>query len=227
DREWRARQDALAIFEGIVAAVRRAHVKENGRLPTANWDGPLKTIIPWVSNAFTEAIIREARATLGDDFWGFLMLGGMSGGGMAFFVAPGRRAEFLGQIAAIMKRAKEALDDALPFAMDPVAYDFGINPEGTVATLVTGSDAMMPSRYYTLQVPRMIAAGTATLDRMRKADIDHFATHCADGGELLRVFRKMINHLFPVTHAAADPTKASRDEAAEVIRAENGFDAVQ
>ena len=67
----------------------------------------------------------------------------------------------------------------------------------------------------------MIAAGTATLDRMRKADIDHFATHCADGGELLRVFRKMINHLFPVTHAAADPTKASRDEAAEVIRAEN------
>ncbi len=225
--EWKARAEALEIFEKLVEAVDAADVRAIGGLTTRNWEGPLKGIIPWVSNQFTESIIRDARATLGDDFWGFLMLGGMSGGGMAFFVAPDRRAEFLDQIAAIMKRAKEALDDALPFAMDPVVYDFGINPEGTVATLVTGADAMMPSRYYTLQVPRMIAAGTASLDSLRKSDIDHFASHCGDTGELLRVFRTMINHLFPVTNAAADPMTASRDEAAEAIRLANGFDAVQ
>ena len=74
-----------------------------GSLTTQNWDGPLKQIIPWVTNAFTESIIREAREALGDDFWGFLMLGGMSGGGMAFFVAPHRHDEFQEQIAAIMK----------------------------------------------------------------------------------------------------------------------------
>ena len=98
-----------------------------GSLTTRNWDGPLKRIIPWVTNEFTESIIREAREALGDDFWGFLMLGGMSGGGMAFFVAPHRHDEFQEQIAAIMKRAKSALDDALPFAMEPVVYDFRIN----------------------------------------------------------------------------------------------------
>ena len=81
-----------------------------------------------MTNEFTETIIREARAALGDDFWGFLMLGGMSGGGMAFFVAPHRHDEFQDQIAAIMQRAKAALDDALPFAMEPVVYDFRINP---------------------------------------------------------------------------------------------------
>ena len=58
------------------------------------------------------------------------MLGGMSGGGMAFFVAPHRHDEFQDQIAAIMKRAKASLDDALPFAMEPVVYDFRINPAG-------------------------------------------------------------------------------------------------
>ena len=128
--EWRARLDALEIFKGILASVHSADVRGLGRLTTQNWDGPLKQIIPWVTNAFTESIIRAAREALGDDFWGFLMLGGMSGGGMAFFVAPHRHDEFQEQIAAIMKQSKSSLDDALPFAMEPVVYDFRINAHG-------------------------------------------------------------------------------------------------
>ncbi len=34
--------------------------------------------------------------------------------------------------------------------MEPVVYDFRINPHGTFAELRTGSKAMMPPRYYTL-----------------------------------------------------------------------------
>ena len=226
--EWHARAEALAIFESLVEAVDAADVRAIGGLTTRNWEGPLKGIIPWVSNQFTESIIREARATLGDDFWGFLMLGGMSGGGMAFFVAPGRRAEFLRRDRRDHETGQGGARRRPPLRHGPGRLRLrGSTPRGPSPTLVTGADAMMPSRYYTLQVPRMIAAGTATLDPMRKSDIDHFATHCGDTGELLRVFRTMINHLFPVTHAAADPTTASRDEAAEAIRAENGFDAVQ
>ena len=86
--EWLARQQALRIFDGCSPAVDRGRRPRPGPLTTENWNGPLKQIIPWVSNAFTEAIIAAARRALGDDFWGFLMLGGMSGGGMAFFVAP-------------------------------------------------------------------------------------------------------------------------------------------
>ncbi|HEV3121489.1 MAG TPA: UTP--glucose-1-phosphate uridylyltransferase, partial [Isosphaeraceae bacterium] len=154
--EWHARKEALRIFDEIVQAVGKADIRMLGSLTTQNWEGPLKGIIPWVSNLFTETIISEARRALGGDFWGFLMLGGMSGGGMAFFVAPHRRDAFRDQIAAIMKSTKAALDDALPFAMEPVVYDFRINPRGTWAELETGATAMMPARYYTLQVPRMI-----------------------------------------------------------------------
>jgi galactokinase/mevalonate kinase-like predicted kinase len=225
--EWRARHEALRIFEGIVRAVEASDVRAIGDLTTRNWEGPLKGIIPWVSNRFTETIIREAKEALGDDFWGFLMLGGMSGGGMAFFVAPARQAEFRREIAAIMARTKAALDDALPFAMEPVVYDFRINPHGTFAALETGSDAMMPARYYTLQIPRMIAERDRALDLHRMSDVDHFAGHCRDSGELLRVFRTMINHLFPVTRSAADLASAAWDEAAEAIRRENGFDPLQ
>ena len=130
---WVARLESLKIFDELVAAVEAADVRTIGRCTTRNWEGPLKQIIPWVTNLFTETIIREARELLGDDFWGFLMLGGMSGGGMAFFVAPHRHDEFQERIAAIMREAKGSLDDALPFAMEPVVYDFRINPDGTLA----------------------------------------------------------------------------------------------
>jgi hypothetical protein len=186
----------------------------------------LKRIIPWVTNEFTESIIEEARAEFGADFWGFLMLGGMSGGGMAFFVAPERHNEFQDRIAAIMARVKAALDDALPFAMEPVVYDFRINAQGTFATLDTGAQAMMPPRYYTLQTPRMTAVSPGELSYHRRVDVDHFANRCPETGELLRVFRTMINHLFPVTRSADDRSNTQWDAEAAQIRQENGFDTV-
>jgi galactokinase/mevalonate kinase-like predicted kinase len=225
--EWSLRQEALSIFEGIVEAVRKADIQGLGALTTRNWEGPIKGIIPWVSNRFTESIIVEAKKALGDDFWGFLMLGGMSGGGMAFFVAPHRKAAFLDEARAILKRVKSTLDDALPFAMEPVVYDFRINPNGTFAELAVDDQAMMPSRYYMLQVPRMIAEGTAKLNPLRKSDVDHFANQSDNTGDLLRVFRTMINHLFPVARAAGDQTSTHWDQASESIRLENGFDPVQ
>jgi UTP--glucose-1-phosphate uridylyltransferase len=225
--EWKGRGLALEVFDEIVDAVKGCDIKRLGWLTTRNWEGPIKGIIPWVSNDFTESIIREARSTLGEDFWGFLMLGGMSGGGMAFFVAPQRRERFLGEIAAIMKRVKARLDDALPFAMEPVVYDFRINALGTAAELASGSDAMMPPRYYTLQVPKMIAESSGTVDALRKADVDHFANGSRDQAELLRVFRTMVNNLFPVTHSASDTASSTWDEESAAIRRANGFDPLQ
>jgi galactokinase/mevalonate kinase-like predicted kinase len=225
--EWLARREALEIFDQIRGCVAEAGTRRLGSLTTQNWNGPLKRIIPWVTNEFTETIIREARQALGGDFWGFLMLGGMSGGGMAFLVAPHRHQEFQDQIAAIMKRAKASLDDALPFAMEPVVYDFRINDHGTIATLDADSSAMMPPPYYTIQVPRMVAEGTATLPYHRRADVDHFANRCPQTSELLRVFRTTINHLFPVTRSADDSSRAEWDAEAARIRRDNGFDPVQ
>jgi hypothetical protein len=125
-----------------------------------------------------------------------------------------------------MRQAKDALDDALPFAMEPVVYDFRLNPRGTWATLETGAAAMMPARYYSLQVPRMIA-GAGALAQARKADVDHFANNCSDADALLRVFRTTVNHLFPVYRSAAGTTALQWDEQSQRIRQENGFDPVQ
>ncbi|HEU5115372.1 MAG TPA: UTP--glucose-1-phosphate uridylyltransferase, partial [Isosphaeraceae bacterium] len=224
--EWRGRQEALRIFQEIVQAVQTADVKAIGSLTFENWKGPLKGIIPWVSNAFTEEVIRRVSREFGTDFWGFLMLGGMSGGGMGLFVDPRRHTEFRNRVGVILKEVKSSLDDALPFAMEPVVYDFRINPNGTFASLRTGAKATMPARYYTLQMPRLITEG-ATVDEHRKLDIHHFADDQAHPDELLRVFRTMVHSLFPVTHGSAGSSKAVWDAESDRIKQENGFDPVQ
>src|SRR5262245_20783000 len=91
--EWRARGDTLGLLQDILGALREGNVRAIGDATTRNFYGPLQTIIPWASNAYTENLIERVRAGFGPDFWGFWMLGGMSGGGMGFIFAPERRRE--------------------------------------------------------------------------------------------------------------------------------------
>src|SRR4030095_2382670 len=73
--------------------------------------------------------MEETRRHFAHDFWGFWMLGGMSGGGMGFIVAPQRRTEAQARLQQTMSAAKRRLENALPFAMEPVVYDFAINEQ--------------------------------------------------------------------------------------------------
>jgi hypothetical protein len=87
-KEWIARKQAGEIFDEIIDDLRTGNVAAIGNATQRNFDGPLQSIIPWASNLYTETLIREVRAAFGDAFWGFWMLGGMSGGGMGFIFDP-------------------------------------------------------------------------------------------------------------------------------------------
>ena len=225
--EWDARNDMRAIFDNIVSALERGDLRDVGRWTTQNWDGPLKTIIPWVTNRFTETIIQRSRALLQDQFWGFLMLGGMSGGGMAFFVAPERQAKFRDQILEIMGETKRQLEDALPFAMDPVVYNFRMNDVGSVAHLRRDVKASMPPRYYAVQVPSLSRLPREQVSLLRRTDLDNFTSRGGAPDELVRVLRVMVNHLFPAPGSSDDGQAGRWLEEIERIKAENGFDVVQ
>ena len=154
--EWTGRQQALGLLEEIVQALRAGDVQALGGLTTRNFCEPIQTIIPWASNAFTETVINAVRAEFGGDFWGFWMLGGMSGGGMGFIFEPSRKAEAQRRLQAILSQTKHELQHALPFAMEPVVYDFAINEHGTRAELLAGGEALLPRGYYALHVPRWL-----------------------------------------------------------------------
>jgi len=224
--EWEARQQMRGIFDSIVAALKAGDVRELARNTTCNWSGPLKTIIPWVTNAFTETLIARARQRLGDDFWGFLMLGGMSGGGMAMFVAPERHARFRDEVLEIMRGAKRELEASLPFAIDPLVYDFRVNEHGTMGSLLQGAEAMMPARYYALQTPELVRQHRDDLSYVRRAELDHFSTQCDQPGQAYGLLRTLVSNLFRVSDPASQGDRLAWDAEAAEIKRRNGFDPV-
>ncbi|MBP8132099.1 MAG: UTP--glucose-1-phosphate uridylyltransferase [Candidatus Hydrogenedentes bacterium] len=224
--EWEARLRMRGIFDGILDALRAGDIRAVARCTTENWGEPLKSIIPWVTNRFTETVIARARERLGQDFWGFLMLGGMSGGGMAMFVAPRRREAFRDELLEILRVTKRELEDALPFAMDPVVYHFGINETGTSARLLRGAEALMPGRYYGLQIPDLVHRDASAIPYLRRAELDHIAARADQPEETSALLRTMVRHLFQVSGSGARSLRAQYDDESARIRAEHGFDAV-
>jgi hypothetical protein len=220
--EWVARQNAIAILDEILAALRAGDIGAIGDATTRNFFGPLQTIIPWASNLFTETLIAQARGAFGPDFWGFWMLGGMSGGGMGFIFAPERKAEAQDRIQQIMSAAKARLEHALPFAMDPVVYDFAINERGTDADLLHGPAALLPPGYYALTVPAMLRADPRTLPATRRDELDRFAAACRTQPELSGMIQTLFDQLLP---RAAQSERAA--ERLDALLEANGFDRVQ
>lgn len=135
EREWAARTDALAILDEVLAALRKGDVRAVGAATTRNFEGPIRAIVPWATNAFTEELIAASRERFGDAFWGFWMLGGMAGGGMGFLFEPERRDEARTWLAERMLATKAELERGVPFAMDPVVYEFRVNERGSVGAL--------------------------------------------------------------------------------------------
>lgn len=221
-QEWQARQEALAVLDEILGALRSSDIPAVGAATTRNFHGPIQTIIPWASNLYTETLIEKARTQFGSDFWGFWMLGGMSGGGMGFIVAPHRTAQARDQLQKIMSSTKQALQHALPFAMEPVVYDFAINEEGTRADLLSDSDALMPAPYYTLIAPPLLRQDWRNLAPMRRAELDLFAAACRSQPEL----RGMVQTLFDVMLPRQRADDSSRPSLHQLLE-EHGFDPAQ
>jgi hypothetical protein len=222
EAEWTARQDACQILDQIVDLLRRGDIEGIGSATTRNFFGPIQTIIPWASNRFTELLIERVRAAFGQAFWGFWMLGGASGGGMGFIFDPAHRAAAQDRLLSIMRGTKRELEEALPFAIEPVVYDFAINMVGTQAESMRGPSALMPPGYYTLTVPRLLRHELHQLSAARRAELDRFGAACRTQPELSGMVQRLFDHIIP---------RASREEAGgqslEALLYDLGFDRIQ
>jgi hypothetical protein len=222
DAEWRGRQQAMGILDDIIVALRDGGVQRIGALTTRNFTEPIQTIIPWANNHFTESLIRRVRGEFGKDFWGFWMLGGMSGGGMGFIFEPEHKPRAQERLGAIMSELKRELQNALPFAMEPVVYDFAINERGTWADLLSGAEALLPAAYYSLHVPGWLRADPQTLPLERRADIGKFSIACRTRPELGGMMSSLFDRLLPQLR-----TEDGRQQSLTELLEQNGFDRTQ
>ncbi|MGA9453225.1 MAG: UTP--glucose-1-phosphate uridylyltransferase [Verrucomicrobiia bacterium] len=222
DAEWRGRQQAMGILDDIISALRDGDVERIGALTTRNFNEPIQTIIPWANNHFTESLIRRVQKEFGQNFWGFWMLGGMSGGGMGFIFEPEHKAHAQDRLETVMSELKRELENALPFAMEPVVYDFAINERGTWADLLSGAEALLPAAYYSLHVPNWLRVDPQALPPERRAEIGKFSTACHTRPELGGMMSSLFDRLLP-----QPKTEDDREQSLTELLKQNGFDRTQ
>ena len=223
ETEWKGRGQAIGILEEITGHLERGDIRALGAALQRNFDGPIQTIIPWACNLYTSALIQRARAEFGGDFWGFWMLGGMSGGGMGFLFSPERKAEAQVRMQAIMSETRRQMERSVPFAMDPVVYDFAINELGTQAALLSGDDALMPPSYYTLQVPPLIRTEVSRLTPVRRVELERFTAACRTRAEYAGMIHTLFDHMLPAGSDAA----GDRQRSLRTLLDSYGFDRAQ
>ncbi|MGV3639146.1 MAG: UTP--glucose-1-phosphate uridylyltransferase [Adhaeribacter sp.] len=227
EKEWAARQQTNQVFDDILAALKAGDIRQLAASTARNWDYPIKTIIPWASTHYTEQLIAKAKKALGKDYYGFLMLGGMSGGGMGMFVNPDHYEASKLRILELLRATKQELAEALPFAMEPVVYNWKINRKGTWASLHTGRQALMPEQYYGIQVPELVRKDPASIPYLRRAEIDYFSTLCWEDGKAFPLLRSVVSNLFKVSDPTAQGNRNTENEKADQVKKANGFDYIQ
>ncbi len=197
EKEWHGRSQAIEILDEIAGQLQRGDIQALGSTLQRNFDGPLQTIIPWAGNLYTNTLISRVRKEFGKEFWGFWMLGGMSGGGMGFLFNPKRKAQAQIRVQEIMSETRRQMEHSIPFAIEPVVYDFAINEQGTQASLLSDDHALMPARYYTLHVPPLIRTEKSNLSPVRRAELERFTSACRNNPDYAGMTQTLFDHLLP------------------------------
>ena len=142
---------------------------------------------------------------------------------MGFIFAPERKTEAQRRLAGDhVGRRSASCPNALPFAMEPVVYDFAINERGTFAELLRAGHALLPQAYYALTLPALLRAGLHGLPTSRRAEIDRFGAACRVRPELAGMMPTLFDTLLPRAREEA----AAGESLAELL-AVNGFDRAQ
>ena len=206
-KEWQARQKALNIFDEIVEHLKKGNIRKIGELTQQNFNGPIQDIIPWATNAYTEKIIEKTKKEFGNQFWGFWMMGGMSGGGMGFMFEPKIKMQAQEWLSKTMYQIKKEMETSVPFAMNPVVYGFKINEKGTFAELVTGKKALPPLKYYTLLLPKILKKEISELSLCRQNELQALSNTQKSKGSYDLFISGLFERMIPDSKAESEKSQ--------------------
>ena len=122
----------------------------------------------------------------------------------------------------LMREVSHRLAGGVPFAMQPVVYDFSINEHGTYAELLTGNSAKLPDGYYNLILPALLRRDQRSLSSSERSDLERFSSAChGEQGAEVRT-QNFLDRLLPQGNGGNE-----RQESLDSLLAKNGFDPIQ
>src|SRR5206468_5282396 len=114
------------------------------------------------------------------------------------------------------------LQQALPFAMEPVVYDFAINERGTFADLLTGNAVLMPPGYYAIIAPPLLKQDRSALSPLRRTELDQFGAACRTRPELRGMVQTLFDAMLP-----RGKSESGREQTLFSLLDQHGFDRTQ
>ena len=219
EKEWEGRLNAIDLFDKVTGELSEGRIDNIGALTQENFNGPIQTIIPWSSNLFTETLIQRVKEEYGSQFWGFWMMGGMSGGGMGFMFDPNVKNKAQDWLQIIMSEIKSTMETAIPFAMNPVVYDFSINETGSSSEFLSGEKAILPEGYYTLVAPGLLKKEILELTYSQRKELEHLGSKY-QSNEMTEEF---VSNLFDRMIPQRDQVEGKANSLENML-AEYGFD---
>ncbi|MCK5704301.1 MAG: UTP--glucose-1-phosphate uridylyltransferase, partial [Cyclobacteriaceae bacterium] len=197
EREWHSRKRAIQIYTILVDKLKDGDIKGIGEYTDKNFDGPMQSIIPWTSNLYTELIIEGVRKKFKSDFWGFWMLGGMSGGGMGFIFNPSKKEQGQIYLQELMSSLKKEFDKSIPFAMEPVVYNFSINENGTYSYFKKGDEALLPTGYYAIRVPSVLKEEMQNIPISQRKELEQLGVACKTKKDYASFVATLFDRMIP------------------------------
>lgn len=197
EKEWDSRQEAIRIYSILVDKLEQGDIKGIGKYTQKNFEGPIQSIIPWASNLYTELIISEVKNKYEEKFCGFWMLGGMAGGGMGFIFDPSVKAEGKLFLQEVMRNLKKEFEKAIPFAMEPVVYNFSINEDGTKGELKIGESALLPTGYYAINVPVKLKEEMQNMALSQRKELEQLGIACKTNKEYAGFVSTLFDRMIP------------------------------
>ena len=117
---------------------------------------------------------------------------------MGFIFDPASKEAAQDRLQNLMCSLKFDFSSALPFAMEPVVYDFSINEQGTVARMLEGDAALLPQGYYSLTIPNLVRVQPQRLTPAQRVELLTFGSVCRNkpeyGGMVENLFDRLVPH---------------------------------
>lgn len=137
---------------------------------------------------------------------------------MGFIFDPAVKAEASKWLQETMLATKNRMQNRLPFAMDPVVYDFKINDRGSWSEMLSDDQARMPAEYYALQVPGWLKRETHELSSLARRELEELGSQFRNNGDA-QTLKKLVASILP-----CPPDSEKKTETLQELMERLGFD---
>jgi UDP-N-acetylglucosamine pyrophosphorylase len=139
---------------------------------------------------------------------------------MGFIFNPAYKTEAQKRLQSIMSETKKVLETTVPFAMEPVVYDFNINENGSVCKMLFGEEAIMPVGYYILKTPSLLKKEISSLTNSQRSELEILGRSSRSKKGYENFVSGLFENMFPNSGNSGVAEKTI-----ELLLSEYGFDA--